>query len=427
MPTTYRIPKFTDREIVDALLRVRAALDGQIGFDAAINVPQRGDVNLSDANAAATLNYLFDAQSEIAQRFRLNSEQGEALTIERKPSDVTDAATIPDQWAGGFRQQDPNNFPQRYASFVAAVRKEFRVGDAEAAMKVDGDSEWNRYRAAQAATLDGLQSAAKNLMIEAAKNAAVLDAQRAERFENLESTLRAELQKQREGFQAEFDTKKAEVETREKAAADRETDFNTKESHFVARQKQDAQIQEVKEWLKTWQLTKGTSAKRNPVLAAYIVGIVGTACAAIYSIKHSYDILKTADDVLKLAWWQTLTLAAKAMLPFALCVSFVVYFIRWASAWARQHSDEEFRNRTLLIDIGRAGWLLEAVRDAQVRKAVVPEILLKELSRNLFTFSSNSEGEIQPQTAADMLMQGFSKLRVKQSADGTEVEAARGK
>ncbi len=427
MPITYRIPKFTDREIADALLRVRTALNGQIGLDAAIDVPHRNNANLSDANAVAALDYLFDAQSEIAQTFHLNCEHGVALQIQRKPSEVTDTAIIQDDWANRFRQQRANDFPKQYASFVAAVRKEFRVGDAEAAMKVDGDSEWNRYRAAQAATLDGLQSAAKNLMVEAAKNATVLDAQRAERFEKLEVTLRAELQKQREGLQTEFDAKKAEVEIREKAAADREADFNTKESHFVARQKQDAQIREVKAWLENWGLTKATSQKRIPVLLAYTLGILGSGWAAYFSIHHSYDILKTAADVAALAWWQWLALAGKAVVPLAMCATFLVYFIRWASAWARQHSEEEFRNRALLIDIGRSGWLLEAVRDAQVRNAQLPEILLKELSRNLFTFSSNSENEAQPQTVADMLTQGLTKFRIKQGADGTELEAARGK
>jgi hypothetical protein len=104
----------------------------------------------------------------------------------------------------------------------------------------------------------------------------------------------------------------------------------------------------------------------------------------------------------------------------------MVYFIRWSSAWARQHSEEDFQNRSRLIDIGRASWLLEAVRDAQERNKEIPPDLLKEMSRNLFVLNSRPDGDIQPETAADILLQGLTSLRVK-SPTGAEVEAKRGK
>ena len=93
----------------------------------------------------------------------------------------------------------------------------------------------------------------------------------------------------------------------------------------------------------------------------------------------------------------------------------------------RQHADEEFRNRARVLDIGRAAWLLEAVRDAQDNNKELPPDLVKELSRNLFTFSAGSDAnELYPEAISEVLMQGLSSIRVK-SHDGTEIEAKRGK
>lgn len=429
MAITYKIPKLTDREIVAALARIRDEMGAQYRFRVHVDISRLGDIDISQHLAeTAKVKFVFDLESQVAERFHLQTDAGPALTIHRRPAEITDHATIPDDWQNHFgRGENRDQFAQHYFSFVAAVRKEFRVSDAEAALKGDGDSEWHRYRNAQTQVLSSLESAAKNLIVEASKNAAVLDAQRAERFQRDEAKLREDLQKEREAIQAEFDKKKAEVEAREKAAADREADFNTKESHFVARQKQDAQIKEIKEWLSNWALTKGTSRKRIPVLGAYFFGILASGTAAAVSIWHNYEIMKSVTAVAALAWWQWLIIAAKVIVPFALFATFLIALIRWATSWARQHAEEEFRNRALLIDVGRAGWLLEAVRDAQVRNAQLPETLLKELSRNLFSFSSNSDRDAQPHTVGDMLTQGLSKLRIKQSADSTEIEAEKGK
>jgi hypothetical protein len=154
--------------------------------------------------------------------------------------------------------------------------------------------------------------------------------------------------------------------------------------------------------------------------------MVLTGVLTIFSIWHSYDLLKTADDLAKIQWWQWAALTLKTLFPLAAFTTFIIYFIRWSGDWARQHAEEEFRNRTRLIDIGRSSWLLEAVRDAQERDKEIPPELIKELSRNLFSNSQAVGGDIHPQAAADVIMQGLSSIRVK-SPDGAEVEAKRGK
>lgn len=118
-------------------------------------------------------------------------------------------------------------------------------------------------------------------------------------------------------------------------------------------------------------------------------------------------------------------LSLKTIGPLAAFVSFLVFMIRWASAWARQHAEEEFRNRARILDIGRASWLLEAVRDAQDNDRELPNDLLKELARNLFSYNTISEGtDVKPNLVGDMVWQGLSSVRMK-SPDGSEIEVAR--
>ena len=79
-----------------------------------------------------------------------------------------------------------------------------------------------------------------------------------------------------------------------------------------------------------------------------------------------------------------------------------------------------------ILDIGRTSWLLEAVRDAQDNNKELPPDLVKELSRNLFAYSTTDVSDLHPQAVSDILLQGLNSLRVK-TADGSEIEAKRGK
>jgi hypothetical protein len=119
-------------------------------------------------------------------------------------------------------------------------------------------------------------------------------------------------------------------------------------------------------------------------------------------------------------------LAIKSIFPLAAFITIIAAFIRWSSDWAKQHADEEFRNRARVLDIGRTARLLEAVRDAQDNGKELPPELVKELSRNLFAYAPTDAIDLHPQTVSDMMMQGLNSLRVK-GPDGSEIEAKRGK
>jgi hypothetical protein len=151
-----------------------------------------------------------------------------------------------------------------------------------------------------------------------------------------------------------------------------------------------------------------------------------TGFITLYATLHTYSILNSADDVSKSQWWHWLALLLKNVFPLAAFTTFMIYFIRWSGSWARQHAEEEFRNRSRLFDIGRSSWLLEAVRDAHEKKAEIPPDLLREMSRNLFATNTAHDGDIHPTALTDAVLQGLTALRIK-TPDGSEIEASRNK
>lgn len=427
MALKFRIPKLSDREIALRLNRVRTELKDQHRFKLVANIPHLGNVDLPDLNPdqAPKAKFAFDAESQVIGAFQLVGQNSrEAFAVRRKTEEATDLAELSDEWINNADEQLRASAPQIYVRLLALARSELQAPDTEAGLNGNADNEWNRYRNAQTSVINSLQQATETLIVQASHKSAELDKARAERFEKLESDLRTQLDKERKDLQLAHDQRLESLRTQEKALADKESSFNTKESHYVARQKQTEQIEKIQSWLDNWSLTAGTSRKRWPIASAYIIAMLFAGTLTVYATWHSYDVLRTADEIVKLAWWQWAAIWAKSFFPLAAFATFVIYFIRWSGDWARQHSEEEFRNRTRLVDIGRSSWLLEAVRDAQERNKEIPADLLKELSRNLFATSAGADRDIHPQALSDLLLQGLAAVRIR-SADGSEVEATR--
>lgn len=428
MPVTFRIPKMTDREVVSALGRIRKEIKAYHPFGMKIFTPQKSHMLLGDEpETTKEAQYIFAVDSCVASSISIRDQQDrEVVAVRRVWDQITDTATIPDEWSNHLNDGKGISISELVVRVIGLTRRELKVVDLEASLQGQEENSWNRYRDAQMAVINSLQQATETLLIGAAEKNAELDKARSARFEKLETDLRAQIDNERKGFQADYEEKLKSIEEREKAFAEREIAFNTKEARYVARQKQQEQIEQIKNWLNDWTLTKGTTQKRRPIFWAYISALVITGSLAVYATYRNYELLQSADDIVKLVWWQWVAISAKSILPLAAFTTFMVYFIRWTSSWARQHAEEEFLNRTRLIDIGRSGWLLEAVRDAHEKGKDLPVELLKELSRNLFSNHPTVDSDIQPQALSDIMLQGLSSLRVK-APDGTEVEAKRGK
>lgn len=431
MATSFRIPRLTDREVAVALLDIAKDTANIVALQPLINVLNVGDQDLpqdlQSISPDSDLGFQLNLQTAISPRFYLRGPRNkQVFIVDRNFNDPLDTVRIEDGWQDYLTEEQKVKLPRLQMLLLSRGRALLKAPELDASLSSDPSSAWSKYRSAQTSVLNSLQQTAEQIIVDVATKNADIDKLRSERFEKLESQLREELAAERERLQRSHEERMADLEKREKDHLEKEAQFLTKEARYVSRQKQDEQIKQIQAWLENWGLTKGTTSKRLPITLAYIAALIITGGLTAYATSHNYELLKTTDDLAKLQWWHWVALASKAFFPLAAFTTFMVYFIRWSSSWAKQHSEEEFRNRTRLIDIGRSGWLLEAVRDAHEKNAEIPTDLLRELSRNLFSNTSSSESDIHPSSISDVMLQGLTSLRVK-TADGSEVEASRAK
>lgn len=429
MSYKFQIPRQKDQSLIEALTLIRDELAGLIQLKIRVqphfNAPVV-NVDTQEPKKSENIAYVLRENSEVMPLLLLFDPSGNenALTITRHPNQITDEVVI--LWNTWITRFSPEQQAPIFVRLNSAARRHLKPWDAEASLEGGGNSEWSRYRDSQQAILNSLQETQKAVIVESARHTLEAEAAAKAKYDKLETELRTSQATLLAKLSAEHKARMEALDQREGLIKSREESFNTKEARYVARQEQQKQISQIEGWLKGWSLTKGTTDKRNWVLGAYGAGILASAGFTIWFSIANIEILK-ATDLSSVAWWQWVLLSLKSILPFAAFTTFVIYFIRWSSAWARQHAEEEFRNRSRILDIGRTAWLLEAVRDAQDNDKELPPDLVKELSRNLFSYGGHSDSsELHPQAFSDLVMQGLSSIRVK-SSDGTEVEASRSK
>lgn len=415
-----QIPKQSDATLVASFSEICSGLNPGGDFYLKVtphpNAPAQLDVEMRGATAFTPIKYILDEDSEIIPFYQLydRSQTGHLVLELRRTTEITDVVQLHwVQWGNIVGSA-------KFVKLMALVRKHLRAASVSATLDAKGEGV-DRYIDSQRVLLSSLEETAKTVLVDANRHRMALENELRTRYERLEEQLRTEHKEAEAKFAEERSRQTKILEEREATIKKREESFETKEARYVARAEQEKQIEQIKSWLEKWSLTEATQKKRWPVVAA---GGIGAAVAASFTYLFSQQsvLVLQGKNLAEISWWQWGLLMLKPALAFIALTTVVIYFIRWTSAWAAQHADEEFRNRARVLDIGRSKWILEAVRDAQDNNKEFPPELMKELSRNLFagTESLRDSGESK-HSGRDL---GLGLLRLKTS-DGTELEAKR--
>lgn len=431
MSQIYRIPKFTDHDVIVALDKIRRETGDQHEFHLIVDLPITGGVTLpKDApEKDPQIQYALELQSQVIPTLHLRSAHGlDATTVYRKPTEIFDEVHLPDEWRGRLPSDRQNRLPRLMVKLTAMVQRELRCDDLRSAMSGNEDTAWNRFRNLQTDVLSKLGQTSQILLVDTERRIAEIRAAELKQGDDLRAKLQAEHEAAQKRLADEYAAKEKALNEREEALKKQIARHETREAIYVAREEAKNQLTQLKAWLTDSSLTPQTVKKRLPVRVTYFAALLVTAVLTAYFSHQSIEILKSAGTGLAgIPWWQWAALTLKSVLPLVAFTTFAIYFIRWESAWAKQHSDEELRTRARVVDIGRSAWLLEAVRDAKDAGKDLPPGLLKDLSRNLFSHPSTPEGgELHPSTLSDMVMGQLSSLRMR-TPDGAEYEARRGK
>lgn len=294
----FRIPKQTDRSLLEALFKIRDEA-------AQLNVAHRVQVRTYDGQGGADLDILslnegpelvrdiLEQDSEVMSTFKLlspNNHQG--LVIQRKGSEITDEVHVAtDQNWFSHLSLDEEKKRLLTVRLISSARRLLRAIDTDAGLMGTADSEWGRYRSSQNAILNSLQETQRSILSDFTRKSLEMESASKARLEARE----AELQKHYDVLKEQLDRERiAESErfaAREKEIDDREKQFNTKEARYVARSEQQKQIEQIQNWLQDWSLTKGTTSKRFVVVGAYVIGALVTGYLTYWFSKQSMEVV----------------------------------------------------------------------------------------------------------------------------------------
>ncbi len=219
------------------------------------------------------------------------------------------------------------------------------------------------------------------------------------------------LQEERRNLQEEFDAKDAKLKAEQDALAKRLAEIDDRTSRHARRALREKIIEELRQRSVTFQLTPGTQALRTPVAAVLVItGCIFLAGAIWTAITANELLVKDAVSSVALAY-----IAIKQIAFTGGLISVLWYGIKWYDRWFREHADEEFRAKAMLLDVERANWVVETVMDAkETDESRLPPGLIERLTRNLF--ATRSAGGTEPEggrVAIADLLGSASRIKAK--------------
>lgn len=302
--------------------------------------------------------------------------------------------------------------------------------------------EQNQLLAIHNSTLERLEQLNEALIRESTEFRERLD----QRFGEKVAAVESEYAQNKQRLDAEVEARVAEVDERQRQLEGKLKEIDDRDNTHARREIRDRMLEDVKQRISQFGVSKITERKRMPVLYGMLalmivfLMLLGWTGYEIRSIDQQYysqleamrnissagvDKLKAAglspDAIAKASavdldrrdvWWLWGRFTA---LSLGL-VGTILYYIKWQNRWAEQHVASEFHLQQFYIDVNRANWIVESC--LEWRKAAnsdIPNELLKSIAGNLF---ANSQGEpekvIHPaDELASALLGTASKLRLK--------------
>lgn len=266
--STYRIPKQSDREIAQALVKTASAMSDIRGFRVMTHLAHGGGVAVDPANldGSGVQKTILELNGRAIPSFQLVDEIGgsTALQLHRKPELVYDEVTLPTDWMSSIPGNDrPTIGPIIYARLSIEVQKNLRCDDMHASMSGAEDTAWNRFRTAQVEVLNSLQQTNQHLLVDSAKQLELMRNAELQKNEELRQRLQKDFDHKQATLAEDHNRKQLSLETRESALTTKLEDFETKESKYVARQEAKKQLEQLKAWLEDSSLTDQTVKKSD--------------------------------------------------------------------------------------------------------------------------------------------------------------------
>ncbi len=353
------------------------------------------------------------SEGAILNQLYLAIDGQQAFSIERQPNVPFDSLSLSFS-SGDSTSNDPANMARRVTAATDAIRLLSTERLGKPINAVLGD-ELGTFVQSRDATLARLEELLARFTQDLAQYRRDTD----DRLKKGEE----ELAQRRKEDEAHINMVLAQKETalnaREADLKKRIAEIDDRDSLHARRELRKSIIEKLEARNKEFRLTQGTRRLRWPVavilaLAALVFGGL-LAQAVIVSTK----LFAEAKE-----WTVEMTyMVVKQSILTAGFLSVVWYAVRWYNEWFREHADEEFRSKAMVLDIERASWVVETATDwRRATNGDIPTALIERLTQDLFVSRKSIPAPTPDVSAA--LLGASSKVRLK-LGDQAEVELDR--
>jgi len=139
---------------------------------------------------------------------------------------------------------------------------------------------------------------------------------------------------------------------------------------------------------KNLDLTPQTQSSRTPIHWAVVVtaGILAVLIAAF-----TYEAITTLSSATS-TWSERILVIVKSATASLGFLGIISWYLRWLNRWFERLADAEFQLKQFELDINRAQWVVETAFEWKItQNAPIPDPLLENISRNLFSKSEKDE------------------------------------
>jgi hypothetical protein len=291
-------------------------------------------------------------------------------------------------------------------------------------------------------TLDRLERLNEDLIRQSAEFRKGLEG----KFEEKVKQVETEYAEKKQRLEIDGQEFAAQVEAKERALDEKLKVIDDRDNTHVRREIRDRMLDDVKQRINQFGVSRVTADKRRPVLVgifvllAAFIGLLGWTGYEINAMDSQYfsmleairnisawgpEKIKAAglgaDTVAKVSatdvdrthlfWlWGRFTLFSFGL------VGTILYYIKWQNRWAEQHIVSEFQLQQFYIDVNRANWVIESCLEwRKETESAIPKELLGSITTGLFVNNQmEPERVIHPaDELASALLGTASKLKLK--------------
>jgi hypothetical protein len=397
-----KIPRATDRLVVDAFKEVGALYGISLAHISALGFSNLGKVNISE-EPGGDLASLLDLKSTLIDSISMQLtgmgiayHRGGKYPVEQK-SPVYDEIVLTQNQQGEL----PN---AEKLKIVALLNKKLKAFEPGRIAGKGVSEEQNQLAAIHESTLERLEQLNEDLIRQSSEFRKNLEL----KFTEKQSKLEEGNNQQRLLLEEEFKSKTANLFEKEKQLQDKLDSIDDRDNTHVRREIRDKMLEDVKNRINNFGVSATTEKKRRPVYYGMLLLISILAILLVYS---GYEAKFAQIDSISIYWlWGRFTLYSLGL------VGTVLYYIKWENKWAEQHSNSEFQLQQFYIDVNRANWIIESCLEwRKETDSTLPKTLIESISRNLFDKDNNeSEKVIHPaDQLASALLGSASKAKLR--------------